>query len=301
MKIALTGATGFVGGHVLDRLVEASHMVNALARRPQPARPCVEWIGGDLADPAALAALVAGADAVIHVAGVLNAPDAAGFEAGNVTGTAALLAAAVCAEVKRFVHVSSLAARQPGLSLYGRSKAQSEELVAASKLAWAIVRPPAVYGPGDRETLDLFRMAAKGFVLLPPAGRLSLIHVDDLARLLIALADPAAPGGLTIEPDDEHPGGYSHPEFGRLLGQAVGRKVIPVSTPQSLLSLAARLDRLVRGKHAKLTPDRVAYFCHPDWVVDPARDVDPSLWQPRIDTVEGLADTAAGYRAQGWL
>ena len=301
MRIALTGATGFVGGHLLERLLEAGHSVKALTRRPQPDRPGVEWVSGDLADTQALAALVARAEAVIHVAGVLNAPDAAGFEAGNVTGTAALLAAATSAGVGRFVHVSSLAAREPGLSFYGGSKARSEQLVAASTLAWAIVRPPAVYGPGDRETLDLFRMAAKGFVLLPPAGRLSLIHVDDLARLLVALADPAAPGGLTIEPDDEHPGGYSHTEFAHLLGTAVGRNVLPISTPRPLLALAARADRLVRGKHAKLTPDRVAYFCHPDWVADPVRAPPPDRWQPRIDTGEGLTDTAAWYRAQGWL
>ena len=301
MRIALTGATGFVGGHVLDRLVEAGHRVNALTRRPQPDRPGVEWIAGDLAAPAVLAALVGGADAVIHVAGVLNAPDAAGFEAGNVAGTTNILAAATSAKVGRFVHVSSLAAREPGLSLYGGSKARSEGAVSGGTLPFAIVRPPAVYGPGDRETLDLFRMAAKGFVLLPPAGRLSLIHVDDLAQLLLALADPAAPSGLTIEPDDEHPGGYSHADFGRLLSTAVGRKAAPISTPQPLLALAARLDRLVRGRNAKLTPDRVAYFCHRDWVVAPDRAPPPDLWQPRIDTAEGLADTAAWYRAQHWL
>ena len=301
MIIALTGATGFVGGHLLNRLLEAGHRVRALTRRPQPDRPGFEWVAGDLANRAALAALVAGADAVIHVAGVLNAPNAAGFEAGNVTGTAALLAAATSAKVARFVHVSSLAAREPGLSLYGGSKARSEAVVSGGTLPFAIVRPPAVYGPGDRETLDLFRMAKRGVVLLPPAGRLSLIHVDDLARLLLALADPAAPGGLTIEPDDEHPGGYSHTRFAHLLGTAVGRKVIPVSTPQPLLALAARFDRLVRGKQAKLTPDRVAYFCHSDWVVAPDRAPSLDLWQPRIDTGEGLADTAAWYRAAGWL
>ena len=300
MRIALTGATGFVGGHLLDRLLEAGHSVKALTRRPQPDRPGVEWVSGDLANATALAALVAGAEAVIHVAGVLNAPDAAGFEAGNVTGTQNLLAAVTSAKVGRFVHVSSLAAREPTLSLYGGSKARSEQLVAASTLAWAIVRPPAVYGPGDRETLDLFRMAAKGFVLLPPAGRLSLIHVDDLARLLVALVDPAALSGLTIEPDDGSTG-YSHTEFAHLLGTAVGRKVIPISTPRPLLALAARADRLFRGRHAKLTADRVAYFCHPDWVADPDRAPPFGLWKPRIDTAEGLADTAAWYRAAGWL
>jgi nucleoside-diphosphate-sugar epimerase len=300
MTIALTGATGFVGGHVLDRLEAAGSPIRALTRRERSPRRDVTWVRGDLADIAALATLVDGATSVIHIAGVLNAPDAAGFDAGNVAGTKALLDAATKAGVARFVHTSSLAAREPELSLYGGSKARSEAIVRSGALPFAIVRPPAVYGSGDRETLDLFRMAKKGFVLLPPTGRLSLIHVDDLARLMIALADPSSPAGLTIEPDDGQPHGYSHIEFGHMLGTAVGRKVRTLSTPQPLLRLAARLDRLARGRHAKLTPDRVPYFCHPDWVVSAAHPV-PEPWEPRIDTIEGLADTADWYRAQGWL
>ena len=141
MKVALTGATGFVGGHLLELALGDNHSVRALTRRPQPSRAGVTWVEGALDDPAALAALVTGADAVIHVAGVINA-DAAGFEAGNVTGTAAILGAAEQAVVGRFVHVSSLAAREPTLSLYGGSKARSEALVSASPLSSAIVRPP---------------------------------------------------------------------------------------------------------------------------------------------------------------
>ena len=94
MRLAVTGATGFVGGHLLDAAATSGHSVAALARRPQPPRSGVEWIAGSLDDRAALEKLVAGADAVIHVAGVVNAPDAAGFEAGNVIGTGAVLAAA---------------------------------------------------------------------------------------------------------------------------------------------------------------------------------------------------------------
>jgi nucleoside-diphosphate-sugar epimerase len=238
---------------------------------------------------------------VIHVAGVLNATDAAGFEAGNVAGTAAILAAAEKAGVERFVHVSSLAAREPDLSLYGGSKARSEKLVGQSPLSSAIVRPPAVYGPGDRETLELFRMAARGLVLLPPHGRLSVIHVDDLARLLLALVDPQCPPGLLIEPDDGREGGWTHEAFGKALGRAVGRRVVTLSLPRSLLRFGARIDGLLRGPGAKLTPDRAAYFCHPDWTVHPSRGAPEALWRPVIETDEGLAATARWYRAEGWL
>lgn len=301
MKLAITGATGFVGGHLLDQALAAGHEVRALTRRPQNSRDDVTWIEGALDRSDSLDRLAEGTEAVIHVAGVINAPDKAGFEAGNVAGTAAILDAAEQAGVKRFVHVSSLAAREPGLSLYGASKARSEALVEAAKLPGVIVRPPAVYGPGDHEMLELFRMAKRGFVLLPPRGRLAVIHAEDLARLLLTAAASDSPSGTTIEPDDGRPGGWSHEEFGKALGRAVGREVVTISTPRALLRAGALIDGLVRRRQAKLTSDRVAYFCHPDWTIASARAVSPTLWKPAIDTEKGLADTAGWYRAKGWL
>ncbi len=298
--LAITGATGFVGAHLLDRAVAAGHQIRALTRRPQPVRAGVTWIDGALDRPDSLAELCLGADAVVHVAGVINS-DAAGFESGNVAGTAAMLAAATQANVKRFVHVSSLAAREPGLSLYGASKARSETKVRTAALDWAIVRPPAVYGPGDRETLELFKMAKRGLVLLPPGGKLSVVHAVDLADLLLALADPAAPVGLTVEPDDGHAGGYSHRAFATLLAAAFGRGAATFAAPAVMVRAAAWLDGVARGKAAKLTPDRAAYFCHPDWVADPARAAPPSLWRPKIATPRGIADTARWYERAKWL
>ncbi len=301
MKLAITGGTGFVGAHVIDAALVGGHQVTALTRRAQPAREGLTWIAGDLADRAALDGLVAGADAIIHVAGVLKARDAAGFELGNVEGTKLLLAAAQAADTRRFILVSSLAAREPRLSLYGASKAKAEGLVEQSGLDWTIVRPPAVYGPGDGETLDLFKMARGGQIFMPPAGRLSLIHVDDLAALLLALAAPDGPTGLLLEPDDGREGGWTHREFGDALGEAVGMPARTVSTPRLLLSIAARLDRLFRGDKARLTPDRVAYFCHPDWVASRDRAIPPEVWHAKIPTSAGLKQTAEWYCAQGWL
>jgi nucleoside-diphosphate-sugar epimerase len=300
MRLAVTGATGFVGGRLLDAAHAAGHDIRALSRRPTPSREGVEWIAGSLEDPASLGRLCTGADAIIHVAGVINVRDEAGFEAGNVAGTAAVLAAAKSAGVPRFVNVSSLAAREPSLSKYGASKARSEVLVKTSGLSFAIVRPPAVYGPGDRETLELFKMAKRGLIALPPAGRLSLLHADDLAALLLALAAIDVTG-LTVEPDDGHPGGYSHREFAGLLGRAVGGNPISVAMPKQILRTAAALDGLIRRDGAKLTPDRVDYFCHPDWVADPAHAVPANLWKPVINTADGLKATAAWYRAERWL
>ncbi len=211
MILAVTGGTGFVGQRLIDLALARGHRVRALTRKAQEPRDGVEWIEGSLESREALERLVTASDAVIHVAGVINAPDAAGFEAGNVTGTLAMLAAATAAGTHRFIHVSSLAAREPGLSLYGASKARSENLVRSSGLDWMIVRPPAVYGPGDRETLELFKMAKNGLILLPPKGRLSLIHVDDLARLLLTLAESRLPKKEVLEPDDGRAGRLDTP------------------------------------------------------------------------------------------
>jgi len=296
--LALTGATGFVGGHVVRRAVEAGHQVRALARRPQPPRDGVTWIAGALDDAAALAALVDGADAVIHIAGVVNAPDRAGFVAGNIAGTQAIVAAT--APGTRFVHVSSLSAREPQLSIYGWSKREAEAVVAAAPLDWDMVRPPAIYGPGDMDMLDLFRFARRGVALTPPAGRLSVIHADDLARLLVALA--AVPATHAIyEVDDARDGAWTHKSFTSAIGAAVGRRVHPIALPRALLRVGARIDRLARGKGARLTADRVAYFCHPDWTVDATKRPPAALWVPQIATETGLRETAESYRAAGLL
>ena len=138
MTIAVTGATGFVGQALLERAEQEGLAVKALTRRKQVARDGIEWVQGDLEAKAALRQLVRGSEAVIHVAGVVNAPDAAGFEAGNVTGTLNVIEACLAEGVQRFIHVSSLSAREPDLSVYGASKARAEKLVAASGLAlWA--------------------------------------------------------------------------------------------------------------------------------------------------------------------
>lgn len=296
MIIALTGGTGFVGGATIDAALAAGHTVRALTRRPQAERAGVTWISGDLTDPADLCS---GADAVVHVAGIVNARDRAGFAAGNIAGTEGVLAVAGAAEVARFVHVSSLAARKPDLSDYGWSKAGAEAAVAASGLGWTMVRPPAVYGPGDLEMRDIFRLAKWGIALLPPPGRMSVIHVDDLARLLVASA--TAPADHAIYEVEDANGGMTHAEFARAVGTAVGRNVVALSLPRTLLAGAARLDRLLRGSRAKLTPDRAAYMSHADWTADPAKRPPAALWSPAIPTDEGLAATAAWYREHGLL
>ena len=302
MTIAVTGATGFVGCALLDTALAQGREIRALTRREQTARRGVEWIRGDLHDRAALARLVAKAEAVIHVAGVVNTPDPTGFHLGNVEGTLQLVEAAVAAGVPRLIFVSSLSAREPELSKYGASKARAEKIVSASGLDWTIVRPPAIYGPRDREILELFKLARRGVVPMPPPGRASVVHVSDLARLLLALVPgDDAVSHRSFEPDDGREGGWGHRELAQAIGSAVGRRPWVPHLSKPMLRRLASLDKAIRGSKAKLTPDRVGYMAHPDWVCRPEAKPLPALWRPQIPTPEGLGATARWYREKGWL
>ncbi|TYC86417.1 NAD(P)-dependent oxidoreductase [Novosphingobium sp. BW1] len=300
--VALTGATGFVGHSVLTEALAQGYRVRALTRREQGPREGVIWVPGDLSDTAALSELTRGAEATVHVAGVTNASDAAGFEAGNVAGTLNLIETVVAKGIPRFVCVSSLSAREPGLSAYGASKARAEKLLKASPLDWTIVRPPAIFGPRDKEMMELFRAARWGLVPVPAEGRASMLHVEDLARLLVALVVPGeAVHRMTFEPDDGKPEGWEHTEMALAIGQAMGRRPKVIGLSQKALERVASLDNFVRGTKAKMTKDRAAYFAHPDWVVSPAARPPETLWRPQIETREGLRSTAEWYRANKWL
>lgn len=293
MILALTGGTGFVGRATIEAALAAGHEVRALTRRPQPARDGVTWVAGALDDAASLAALVEGADAVIHIAGVVNAPDKAGFVAGNIEGTRAVVSAT---GTRRLVHVSSLSAREPQLSMYGWSKREAETIVAESASDWTIVRPTGVYGPGDTEMRDMFRLARLGLAFLPPPGRVSLIHVDDLARLLVLLAE--RPGGHELyEVDDGET--LTHADLAAAIGRAVGRRVMPMHLPKPLMRVAARIDRKFRGNGAKLTLDRVEYLSHPDWTARVDHRPPATLWTPQIPLDQGMAQTARAYAIAG--
>ncbi len=299
--IAITGGTGFVGQTLIRLALEQGFAVRALARMPQEPKGGVTWISGALDTPEALYSLVRGSDAIIHVAGVVNAADRAGFEAGNVAGTLAVIEAARSESVERFIHVSSLSAREPELSNYGWSKAKAETCVQASGLDWTIIRPPAIYGPGDKDMLDVYKMAKWGYALMPPKGRVSLLEVSDLGRLLLALIPAEITRAAVYEADDGRDGGWTYESYAKAIGWGFGKPITPISVPKPLLAFVAKGDQFVRRGRAKLTLDRVSYLCHPDWVIDPAKRPPAEIWVPSVSTRDGLKATAAAYRAAGWL
>ena len=312
--IALTGATGFVGAHVLRALLAGGWRVRALARDPAKvtlpgeARGKLEIIPGALEDEEALARLMDGAEAAVHLAGLVKAARAEDFTAVNAHGAARAAKAAAKAGARRLVHVSSLAAREPDLSPYARSKRLSEDMARENGggMRVSILRPPAVYGPGDRATLGLVDQLSRAHAFLPgrAQGRFSLIHVCDLAGAIAALAETDTGADAPLEIDDGKAGGYSLNELGALAGEALGRPVRVHLLPKGAVWLAGLgadgLSRLT-GRAFMLSRAKVRELYHPDWVARPARAGEKLDWTARLGFAQGFLETLQWYCAQGWL
>ena len=308
---ALTGVTGFIGGHLAPALAARGWRLRALVRRmPRPvatALPDMEVVAGDLGEEAALARLVEGADAVIHLAGAIRGRRRDDFMRANAEGTAALARAwQDRAPRARFVKVSSLAAREPALSPYAASKRAAEEALAETAPGgdWLVLRPAAVYGPGDRETLRILRAAAGPVqpLLNHRSARVSVVHVEDVVgAVLAALEAPLA--GRVFEVTDPRPEGYGWEEIVAAVARVTGRALRPLRLPRPLLLLGGLLGEAaaLAGAAPMLTRHKLRELLHPDWSSEPARQLPPELWRPRIGLEEGLAETVAWYRRAGWL
>jgi nucleoside-diphosphate-sugar epimerase len=309
--VAITGATGFIGRHLVRSLLAAGYGVRALSRRPeQAALPAgVTVVGGSLEDEAGLAELIEGADAVVHCAGLIKAAAAGDLDRVNAAGTAAL--AAVCARrtrPPRVIFLSSLAAREPALSGYAASKRQAERELAAhgAALDWAVLRPPAVYGPGDRETLQLFRLMNNRVLPAPRVARarVSLIYVADLCDAVGALLSADLESGSTFEIRDACGSGYSWREIAEAAGRFLGRRVICIPVPKAAMRLIVGVDAglaRVTGRAPTITPEKLNELYHDDWVCRDNRVAELTGWRPRVGLDEGLALTLGWYRKEGWL
>lgn len=302
---AVTGATGFLGQHVVRALADAGFRVRVLARR-EPASPfwngAPEMVRGDLADKLALAQLCQDADVVIHVAGQIGGKRR-DLDRVNIEG-ARSVATVVRATSANLLLVSSLAAREPQLSPYAASKRGGEE-VARELLGdrLTVIRPPAVYGPGDRETLRLFKLAASGPLLpvLDPRARTALIHVEDAARQIAAQVD--SPGSNIITLCDGRPEGYQWREIMQTAADAFGRRPRLVRIPPAALYAMALIDEFAnnwRPKASVLTFGKVKELTHLDWGVRPTERATRAP-PPEYDLLSGFRQTIEWYRSQGWL
>lgn len=255
----------------------------------------VTLVEGDLEDHAALARFVAGSDAVVHSAGAVRGNSQADFDRVNVAGTAHLLDAISAESASpRLVLLSSIVAREPGLSWYSHSKREGEELLKRYPgLRWVVLRPPAVYGPGDREMLPIFQWMRRGIALVPgsPEARNSLIHVSDLVRAIAACLQSEQALGRTFSPCDGQAGGYDWREMAAIAGELWSREVRLFRAPRRLLDGVASLvstGARITGTAPMLTPPKLRELRHEDWVTDNRDITEATGWTPRIGLREGL-------------
>lgn len=309
--VAVTGASGFIGQHLVPALAAAGWRVRLLLRRD----PVVaQWRGvqpeivpGSLRDTEALERLVEHADAVIHVAGLIKAARReAFFEVNRDCSSALATVAARLAPKAHFLHVSTIAAREPQLSDYAASKRAGETAIGRILGARAtILRPPPVYGPGDRETLLFFQLARLPWVPLlgAPDARAAMMHVGDLVRLMVALL-ATTPRGRVLTAADARPGGYRWNEVLGAAARAVGNpRPRFVQAPRSLLrsvALAGDLGR-VFGAANMLSSQKLRELQHGDWSVAPDALAQAPGWAPAFDLDGGFADAVRWYRQAGWL
>jgi nucleoside-diphosphate-sugar epimerase len=311
--IALTGATGFVGRRILALCADSDLPVRALARRPAALDGALktnfEVIEGDLANEGALKQLTEGAAAVIHCAGAIaGSPET--LASANVEGTQHLVTAAKQAGTARFVHVSSLAAREPALSGYALTKRLGEREVidGLAPDRWVILRPPVVYGPGDPATLPLIEQFTRPTAWLPGSRRqrFSLIYADDLARALVHLAQSPAPSGAIHEVHDGRADGYAWADIAAIALATGGRPHRIRYLPRAMLAAVARLSeawtRLTgRRLGPPLSPGKVRELYHRDWVCRHQLLDEVTGWRAEVTFEDGLVRTLDWYRQNGWL
>jgi nucleoside-diphosphate-sugar epimerase len=320
--VLVTGGTGFVGSHAVDLLLEAGYRVRCTVRATSNRRwlegKPVELIEADLQGDGVKEA-VAGVDAVVHCAGLTRGGRRVLY-AANRAATAAL--ADACVETGRrvrFVYCSSLAAAGPSsiwrpreleeppqpASDYGRSKlaGEVEALKRSDGLQVVVLRPAAIYGPRDEDTLPYFRMAGRGVVVVPGlfTRLVQIVHVRDVARaLLLAIERPEAVGRTYFV---AHPEVVAWRELAAAIGRAVGRNPVRLHLPAWTVQVAGVVSGLVGGgrRPGQLDRRRAWELTRRAWTCRVTETVEGLRWMPEYDSERGLRATAEWYREEGWL
>lgn len=323
----VTGSSGFIGSHLVARLVASGWRVRCLVRAESRSDgepdERVERHVVDFADADALRASPAleGAEVVFHLAGVTKALSLDAFRAGNLTPVANLLRALDGrASLRRVVIVSSQAAAGPARTLdapvveddparpvegYGRSKleAEAEARRWADRLPITIVRPCSVYGPGDVDFLALFRMATRGLLLYPGTRDkyLSLLHVDDVVDGLLAAAVTDVTSGAVYFLAGE---ALPWRELGERIAGVVGRRALALDVPAPLIRAAVPFGEgyaRLTGRPTLLNRHKVSLGVPSYWVCSGARAARDLGFTPRRALPDGLRTTYCWYQRKGWL
>ncbi|MBY0355532.1 MAG: NAD(P)-dependent oxidoreductase [Rickettsiales bacterium] len=296
ITVACTGASGFIGSRLLQTLLARGYTVRALQHRtPLPDHPNLIRITGSLIEAADRDALVHGADIVLHVGGLVLANRRADFFRVNCTATVALAHAALNAGCKKFLFTSSLAAREPQLSPYAASKrAAEQQLRAVEGLAYDILRPPAIYGPKDVNSLPLLNMLRRGHVWLPVRRKstVAMLYVDDLVGAIIAwMESDQLPTGAIYELGD-HKVGYEWPEIiasaEKILRQRISLHRLPIALAIGVACVAQSWAWLTRHP-AFISIGKIREISHADWSADPTDFIAATGWMPEKTLQQGFA------------
>ena len=319
----VTGGTGFIGSHLVGHLLQRGCEVRCLVRD----RSRLKWlqgqsvnvVEGDLSSHSLIREAASGTDAVFHLAGVTAAGSRETYRKINAEGCRSVAAASLSAPhpPEVFIYMSSLAAIGPGrfdevvtenrvphpVTDYGRSKLEGERILSElGPLPLVVVRPPAVYGPRNREMFPLFKLASMGiFPVFNPESRISVIHVEDLVRGVISAAEKGRVGETYFL---THPTPVNARDFPHLFGHAFGRKVRTLRVPVPMLKAAAAMSETwgrITGNMPVFNRDKVNELTA-TWLVcaweKAQRDI---AFEADVDFADGLYGTAKWYREQGWL
>ncbi|MGF1473529.1 MAG: NAD-dependent epimerase/dehydratase family protein [Rubrobacteraceae bacterium] len=310
----ITGATGFVGSHIAEAFLKAGYETRCAVR--DPGRP--RWLSGlpvesvtlDLDRPANLPRALEGVDTVVHAAGITRARRPEDYDRVNALGTRRLAAAARDGGVRRFVFISSLAARGPDgythpTSSYGWSKRKAESLLRGTghRMEVVVLRPAAVYGPRDTDLLPLFALAKRGWLIVPSGpGLLQPAYAPDVAGAALAAADGPDGGGMPLPVAG--PTRYSWKQVIRALEQSVGREVRVLRLPAAAFELGGRAAELVAGL-AGAAPvfdrRRSEDLAGHTWTCDASEAEEALGWRAEVPLDEGLERTARWYESRGWI
>ena len=292
-EVALTGATGFIGSHILNELLANDYRVRILARNASNSKinhPNVEVIIGDLHQQPSLNTLTSNVDFIIHCAGRVRSANPEPFIHDNVTGTKNILSSVSQTNNCKVIMISSLSAREPSISDYASSKLASESALKQSNLKqWTIIRPPAVYGPGDTELKPVFDWMKRGVLWVPGSAmqQFSLLHVDDLSSLVLSQLNLTTQSRNTIEPNDGNQ--YSWQKIQQISERFFHRKIRMIRIPDAVLSLAAYSNVLfsrILNYSPMLTPGKVRELLHDNWISEGTPCI--NHWTPKVDLKIGL-------------
>jgi dihydroflavonol-4-reductase len=322
----VTGATGFIGSHLVDLLLKQKYAVRVLLRKTSDTvwlqgLP-IDYVYGDLFDKDALRQAVAGADYVFHSAGVTKAKTAEEYFRGNTEGVKNMLDAVSQHNpgLKRFVQISSQTATGPSpgitpvaedtaphpITTYGHSKLKGEQACAERRgtIPITIVRPPAVYGPRDKDIYEFFKTMSKG--LQPMVGLkekfVSLIHVGDLVRGFVMAAESEKALGQTYFISSSHVYGWK--EVGEVTRRVLGRSAVRIKIPEvGVFTIAAFSEffGLFSRKPVLINFEKARDMVQDYWTCDSSKAQRDFGYVQAIPLEEGIRNTVEWYRSKGWL